>query len=204
MQQVADHDRLEDIELKVALGAGKGRGNVVTKDLSADHSQRLALCWIDLSRHDGRTRLVLWELELAETASRTRAEEADILCDLEEGRGEGVELTMGLDNGVVGSESLELVGCGDELMAGHLADLSRDVLSKALESVNSSSDSSSTLSKHLQARQRSLYALNAKVKLLYVARKLLAKGQRCGVLQMCPANLDEVLPLLALLLQGVA
>ena len=40
--------------------------------------------------------------------------------------------------------------------------------------------------------------------LLYIARELLAQRQGCGVLQMRPANLDEVLPLLTLALQGVS
>lgn len=90
MEEVADHDWLEYVQLKVALGGGKGSSDLVAEDLGADHSQRLALSGVDLSRHDGGAGLVLWKLELAQTASWARAEEADVLCDLEEGCSERV------------------------------------------------------------------------------------------------------------------
>ena len=154
VQQVADHDRLEDVQLKVTLRAGKGGRGVVAEDLCADHGQGLALCGVDLARHDGRARLVLRQLQLAETATRAGAEEANVLCNLEERGGEGVELAVGFDNGIVGGEGLELVGGGDEFVAGHFGNLGSNVLGKALEGVDTSSNGCSSLSKHPKAGQR--------------------------------------------------
>jgi hypothetical protein len=204
VKEVADHNGLEDIELKVTLRSTESGRDMVAKNLRADHSQRLALGWVDLSWHNGRSRFILGKLELTKTTSRTRAKETNVLSDLEKGGGKGVELAVCLDNGIVSSQSLELVGGSCELMAGHLADLGRNILCEANKSVDSCSDRSSTLSQHLQAGQTRLYPFNAKVELLHIARKLLAQRQWCSILQVCPANLDQVLPLVALPLQGVS
>lgn len=53
VEEVADHDGLEDVELEVTLGASEGDGSLVTEDLAAEHGQRLALSRVDLSGHDG-------------------------------------------------------------------------------------------------------------------------------------------------------
>jgi len=53
VQQISDQDRLEDVELKVALGSGEGDSNVIAKDLSADHGEGLTLSRVNLARHDG-------------------------------------------------------------------------------------------------------------------------------------------------------
>jgi hypothetical protein len=110
---------------------------------------------------------------------------------------------MSLDNSVMSSKGLELVGCSDKLVASHLANFRRNVLRKANKSVDSRTNCRSSLSEHLQTRQACLYPLNAKVELLHIAGELLAQSQRRSVLQMCSANLDQVLPLVALLLQGI-
>jgi len=69
-----------------------------------------------LSGHDGRSGLVLRKLELSETASRPGSEVSDVVRDLHQADGNGVEGTRGLDNGVVSGEGLELLinsaGCG--------------------------------------------------------------------------------------------
>lgn len=203
VQEVGDHDGLEDVELEVALGAGKGDGGVVAEDLGAEHGQGLALRGVDLAGHDGAAGLVLGELELGETAAGTGAEETDVLCDLEEGDGEGVELAVGLDDGVVGGKSLELVGSSDELGAGHLGDLLSDALSEALEGVEASADGGTTLGEHAQAGKSRLDTLNAVLELGDVARELLTKSQRSGILQVSAADLDDLLELLLLGLESV-
>ena len=204
MEQVADHDRLEHVQLEVTLRSGKSGGSVVSENLGAHHRERLALGRVDLAWHDRGTGLILRKLQFTKTTSRARSKEADVLCDLEQRCGQGVELAVSLHNGVVCRKRLELVGRSDEVMAGHLANFSSNVFSKTLESVDSGSNCSSTLSKHLEARQRRLDALNAKVELLDVAREFLAKSQGCSILQVCPANLDDLLEQVALLLEGVA
>jgi hypothetical protein len=48
---VQDH-RLEDVQLKMALGIGEGHRGVVAEDLHGHHGHRFALRRIDLARHD--------------------------------------------------------------------------------------------------------------------------------------------------------
>lgn len=61
-----------------------------------------------LSRHDGRSRLVLGQLELAKTTSGSRSEVSDVVGDLHEGNGDDIESAGRLDNGVVSGKSLKL------------------------------------------------------------------------------------------------
>jgi hypothetical protein len=203
VQEVGDHDGLEDVELEVTLRAGEGDSGVVAEDLGAEHGEGLALGGVDLAGHDGAAGLVLGELELSKTTAGTGAEETDVLGDLEEGDSEGVELAVGLDDGVVGGKSLELVGSGDELGASHLSDLLGNALSEALEAVEASADGSTTLGQHAQTGKSRLDTLNAVLELSNVARELLAKGQRSGILQVSATNLDDLLELLLLGLEGV-
>ena len=203
VQEVGDHDGLEDVELEVTLRAGEGDGGVVAEDLGAEHGEGLALGGVDLAGHDGATGLVLGELELSKTAAGTGAEETDVLGDLEEGDCEGVELAVGLDDGVVGGKSLELVGSGDELGAGHLGDLLGNALSEALEAVKASADGGTTLGEHAQTGKSRLNTLNAVLELSNVAREFLTKSQRSGILQVSAANLDDLLELLLLGLESV-
>lgn len=146
VEEVLDHDRLEDVQLKVTLGTSKGGGSLVAEDLAAEHGQTLALSGVDLARHDGRTGLILGEVQLTKTTARTGAEETDVLSDLEERGCKSVELAVSLDNGIVGSESLKLVRSSNKLVAGHLGDFGSNVLGKALEGVQTSTDSGTTLS----------------------------------------------------------
>jgi hypothetical protein len=128
VKQVRDHDGLEDVELEVTLAASEGDGSVVAEDLGAEHGEGLALGRVDFAGHDGAAGLILRELEL----------------------GEAVELAVRFDDGVVGGEGLKLVGCGDELGAGHLGDFLGDALGKALEAVEAGADSGAALGQHAQ------------------------------------------------------
>ena len=92
---------------------------------------------------------------------------------------------------------------GAEFLSSRLADLRRNILSKSLEGVYSCSDSRSALRKHPQTWECRLDALNAKVQLRHITGELLAQRQRRSILQMCPSNFDNLLKLLALLLQSI-
>jgi hypothetical protein len=203
VKEVGNHDGLEDVELEITLRAGEGDGGVVAEDLGAEHGQGLALGGVDLAGHDGAAGLVLGELEFSKTAAGTGAEETDVLGDLEEGDGEGVELAVSLDNGVVSGKSLELVRCSDELGAGHLGDLLGDALSEALEAVETSTHGGTTLGQHTQAGKGRLDTLNTVLELGNVAGELLAKGQGSSILQVSAADLDDLLEGLALGLEGI-
>lgn len=53
VEEVADHDGLEDVQLEVTLRTSEGDSGLVTEDLAAEHGQRLALSGVDLAGHDG-------------------------------------------------------------------------------------------------------------------------------------------------------
>lgn len=195
MQQVADNQRLVHVELKLAVHAANGRGDVVAHDLGADHGERLALRGVDLSGHDAAAGLVLGQDQLAETASGTAAEVSDVLGNLGQRGGQGVEASVSLDDGVVGSQGLKLVGSSLEGDAGHLADFLGDTLGKALKGVDAGADSGAALGQQLQVGQRALYTLDAKVELGNVARELLSQGEGSGILQVGASNLDNLLGL---------
>lgn len=204
VEQVADQDGLEDVQLELAVHATDGSGDVVTHDLSADHGKGLALGGVNLAGHDRRTGLVLGEVQLAETAAGAGAEVADILGDLEQRAGKGVQRAGGLDNGVVSSQNLELIGGGLELGAGHLGDLGGNSLIEALEGVQTGTDGGTTLSEETQVRDAGLDPLDVTVELSDVAGELLTQSEGSGILQVSTANLDDVVELLDLLLQSVA
>lgn len=204
VEQVGDHHGLEDVKLELAVHSTDGGSDVVTHNLSADHGEGLALGGVDLSGHDRRAGLVLGQAQLAQAATRAGAQVAHILGNLEQGGGQGVQGAGSLDDGIVSSQNLELVGGGLELGAGQLGDLGSDGLVEALEGVETSTDSGTTLSQEAQVGDSSLDTLDVTVELGDVARELLAKSKRSGVLQVGTANLDDVLELVDLHLEGIA
>lgn len=111
---------------------------------------------------------------------------------------------MGLDDGVVRGERLELVGRGDEVVPRHLADFGGHGFREADERVYTGAHGRAALRQHLQPRQSRLHPLDAEVELLDVAGEFLAQRQRRGVLQVCAPDLDDLGELLALFVQRVA
>jgi hypothetical protein len=151
MEQIADQHGFEDVELpsvvskdgwlgtnlECTAGAGDGDGSVVSHDLSADHSHGLTLCGIHLPWHNTRTnhqptlpnvlpRFIFGDTDFAETAAGTRSEIADIIGNLHETACEGVELTRGLDDGIVSGQCFEFVWRGFEFLAGDFGDFLGD------------------------------------------------------------------------------
>jgi hypothetical protein len=98
----------ERTHLELSVRAGDGYSGVVTHDLGSDHCQSLTLGRVDFARHDGRSRLVLGQAEFTETTPRSRTEVADIVGNLHEGDGQGIEGAGSLDNGIVCCKRLEL------------------------------------------------------------------------------------------------
>ncbi|KAH3670745.1 hypothetical protein OGAPHI_001261 [Ogataea philodendri] len=178
-QKVGDHHRLEHVKLKLSRSTSKGDTGVVSKHLGANHGHGLVLGRVDFSWHNGRAWLVFWQCQFAVTATRTRSKVSDIVGDLVQRGGHGVECSGGLDNGVVGSQGLELVWSGLKLQSGQFGHLRSNFLSKTFLGVQSGSDSGSSLSEE-------------------------SEGQWSGILQVSSSNLDDVGKLLSLLVQRVS
>ena len=204
VEQVADDGGLEHVELELTVHATNSSRDVVTHHLGADHGERLALGRVDLARHNRRARLVLRKEQLVQTAAGTRSKVTDVLSNLEQRAGKGVQRTRGLDNRVVGSQNLELVGGSLELGTGQLGDLSGDTLVESLESIQTSADSSTTLGKVAEVRDAGLDALNVAVELGNVAGELLTKSERGSILQVGTTDLDDLVKVFHLHLEGVA
>ena len=193
LQEVVGHQRIVDVELEMALAAGKGERCVVAEHLDADLRQGFALGRVDLTRHDRRARLVFRQRQFAKARTRTGAEEADVVGDLEERCGCGVDGTMAEDHGIVGSQRLKLVGCGDEGDTGDLGDLFGDLFGKADRGVKAGSDRGAALGKFAEAWQGHFDALDRRGDLGGVTGEFLAKRQRCRILGVRAADLDDVI-----------
>ena len=169
LQEIVSHDRIEYVELEVALAAGEGDGRVVAEHLHAHLGQCLRLRRVDLARHDGGAGLVLGERELAQTRARTAAEEADVVGDLEERDGDRIDGAVAHHHGVMRRQRLELVGCAGEGQAGDLGDALGHLLGKAFRSVEPGADGDAALRQLHEVRQRRLDAPDAVLDLSGVA-----------------------------------
>ena len=191
LQQAVDQQRLEDVELQGAGRAGHGDGGVVAEHARADHGERLALRGVDLARHDRAARLVLRQPQLAQTGARPGTEPADVVGDLHQRGGQRLERAGRLHDRIVSGQRLELVGSGDERIAGEPRDPRRGPLGKLRRRVEPGADRGAAQSQLIQAGQRALDSLPSARDLFRVAGELLAQGERHGVHQVRAADLDD-------------
>jgi len=94
----------------MSLAAANRHRRVVPEHLAAHHGHRFALRRIDLARHDRGARLVLRQDQFAEARTRARAEQADIVGDLEQSGRDRIDGAMREHVSVVGGQRLEFVG----------------------------------------------------------------------------------------------
>src|SRR5580693_4108003 len=79
VQKVVDDHWLEHVEFKVALRAGESYGGGRSVDLRADHGHGFALRRIDFAGHDRRSRFVLRDGKLAQSAAGTGGQPANVV-----------------------------------------------------------------------------------------------------------------------------
>ena len=191
-EHVVHHQRLEDVELEVTLGAGKGHRGVVAEHLDADHRHRLALRGVYLARHDRTARLILRDRDLADPAPRPRGQQADVVGDLEQRDREASFRRAHLHHGVVGCEGRELVGGRHERMAGLLRDVLRRHVAEPGVGIQARAHGRAADREFIEPRQRPLDALDPVIELGPPARDLLAERDRGGILKMRATDLHEV------------
>src|SRR5580700_6570748 len=85
LEHIVQDDRLEHVQLKVAVRAGHADGYVVAEHLHGDHRQSFGLGGIDLTRHDRRAGLVFRDPQFADACPRSTDIEADVVGDLHAG-----------------------------------------------------------------------------------------------------------------------
>ncbi len=107
----------------MTLSARDRDSDVVTNDLRANHSHGFALGRIDLSRHDGGTRLIFRKDQFTQTATRSRTKETNVIGDLVERNSECVQGSTCFNDSIVGSETFEFVGSSLEGETSDFGDL---------------------------------------------------------------------------------
>ena len=111
VQKVEDDDRLEDVELEIALRAGEADGGVVAHDLDGDHGDGFALGGIDFAGHDGRARLVFGNDQFAEAAAWAGGEPANVVGDLHQRSGQRFECAVAKTISSWAERAANLLGC---------------------------------------------------------------------------------------------
>ena len=112
--------------LELSAGASDAHCRLVANNLGSHHGQGLALCWVDLARHDRATGLVLRQGQLAQAATRAGTEVSNVVRDLHKRASNDVECTVCLDKRIVCGERFELVRCSLELNTSEVCDLGSD------------------------------------------------------------------------------
>lgn len=79
---IAEHDRLEDVQLKVTITASDGYRDMMAHHLAAHCGHHLAYRRIDLAWHNGAPRLIGRKNQLPETTSGSTSEEPNVIGDL--------------------------------------------------------------------------------------------------------------------------
>ncbi|CAM2158157.1 conserved hypothetical protein [Paraburkholderia tropica] len=204
LQYVVRDHRAEHVQFEVAARAADVHGHVVAEHLAAEHRQRFGLRGVHLARHDRAARLVLGNRQFAETAARAAREPANVVGDLHEARGHGLERAVREHERVGGGHHLELVGRRDEGHARELRDGFGHLVRELRMRVQAGADRRAALREFVEMRQRGFHMLDAVIELRDVARELLAERERRGVLQVRAADLDDVAELLRLGRERVA
>ena len=204
VQEVVDHHRLVHVELEVALAATDGDGRVVAHDLTADHRHRFGLRRVDLSRHDGGAGFVGRQREFPKATAGSRTEPADVVGDLHQRSGEGVEGSRSGNDGVVGRQLGELVRRGNEGQAGRFGDGRGHPLGEVWMRVQAGAHGGAAERQLVQVLDREGEAAQVRVQLGHPAAGFLTEGERYGVHEVGPADLDDARPGLGLGRQRIA
>ena len=109
LQEVMDNDRFEHIELKIALARCEADRSIVAHYLTDHHRQRLALRWIDFSRHDRAARFILRNMDLPNAASWPACQPADIIGDLHQIGRQSFEGAMNEHDLVMACQRVEFI-----------------------------------------------------------------------------------------------
>lgn len=173
MQDVTYDQRLEDVKFKVTVHASYSHCNVIAHDLSADHSHSLTLSRIHLSRHYTRTWFVFRQKEFSQSTSGSTAKEPDVIGNLVKTDSNCVQGSVKLNEGILGGQRFKLIlGWNKPVTC-----LGRDFLSnpfgESKVSVQSCSDSCTSLGDFLDVRSWFLYSFDGLFNLMSISRELL-------------------------------
>ena len=202
LKQGVGDDGLHDVELQLAVVAGQADGHVVADDAVAHLVHHLGDDGVHLAGHDARTGLALGEVYLVQAAAGTAGEQAQVVADLVGLHGQALHGGAVGEHAGGGAGGLdEVVGQGD-VPAGDLAQSLDAGLAVAGLRADARADGGGT-----HVHNQELVGSVAEVLVLAAQRvgkgaESLAEGHGHGILQLRAAHLDNILELLALLVEG--
>ena len=118
LQEVVGADGHEHVQLEVALRGRHADRHIVAHHLHRDHGHGLALGGVDLAGHDGGAGLVFGDEDFAQTVAGAGGQPAHVVGDLHQVRRQRLERAVRKDDLVLAGQGVELVGGGDEVLAG--------------------------------------------------------------------------------------
>ena len=202
LQEVVGGNGHEHVQLEVALRSGHAHGHIVAHDLHGHHGDGLALGGVHLAGHDGGAGLVLGNVDLAQTVPGAGSQPAHVVGDLHHVAGGRLDGAVREHQLILGGQRVELVGGGDEILAGQLRYLRGHGFAEALGGVQAGADGGAAQRQFLQGLHGQLQQLRVPLQRGTPAADLLAELDGGCILQMGAAGLHDALVLRFQLLEG--
>ena len=152
----------------------------------------MALGRVDLAGHDRRAWFVFRQDQFAESGARARAQEANVVGDLEQSGRDRIDRAVHQHIGVVGGEGFKFVRRAGEGQLGKLGDLPCEHFAEFRFRVEASADSCSALRQREQVLHRGAQPRDSQLDLRRIAGEFLSQRQRGRVLRMSSPDLDDL------------
>ena len=166
--------------------------DLVTHDLGANHGHGLALGWINFSWHDTWSRFIFWKVKFSQSTSGSTSQESDIVGNLEKTDSDGVECTVEFNHSVFGGQRFELVWSSNERMSGLFRNCLGDSFSESNVSVETSSDSGTSLGEFWKLSYLAFHSSDGHFQLMSIAWKFLTQSDGSSVLGVSSTDFDDV------------
>ena len=189
------------IQLEVAALTGQRHRGVVAHDLGHHLDHRLRYHRIDLARHDRTARLYLRQVDLPQSGPGSRGDEPDVVGDLMQADGDGLQLAAGLHQSVQSSLRLEVVGRFLDKHAGSLGNGLTGPRRELHVGVHPGPHRGAAQGHLSQRFLGPVQPLHAVFGLPGIPLEFLPQTHRCSVLQVSTAGLDHGPELVRLLVQ---
>ena len=192
LEQGEGQQRLEDVQLEVAHGAGHTDRRVVAIHLTGHHGDHLTLGGVDLARHDRAARFIGRQVDLAQAAPGTAAEPTDVIGDLHQSGGQGLQRTGSRNHRIVGGHGGKLVFDGSKRVSGDATDLLGHHGGIGLFGIDAGPDGRPADAEFSEVIQRVFDDLPGLPQLCGISGELLAQRERRRILQVGASDLDDV------------
>ncbi len=204
LEQIIDHDGFEHIQFEMPGRAAHIDRDVVADHLRRDHRHCLALSGVDFARHNGAARFVGRQKKFADSAAGSRSQHANIVRDFHQRTCNGLHDAGRLDNRVVRRQRFELIRRRDKGFAGQARDRFGRSFRELRMGIEAGADRGAAQGQRIKPLEAVVDPGQSVGQLLRVPGELLPECQRSGIHQMRSSDLDDVLELHRLLVEGIA